>query len=276
MSAEKEKFKTMDLVELAIERKKFQDKIDGPENDGRVTANGSADLDYWMEMVEDLTNEIYKRLVYGRVIMEALNFDSYLQDTINNIGSYLNNPQHRRSGKTYNMCRAILAATVNCSGRILVCGINLKHLEHLKSTLLCVFDATNTEYNVISKDKIGVNNCIIVFDAASNAHKYAGVHPNSRRFIDHFVEEHFVLDGLQKLKNDLAVLKEGDGSVPDNTKNHPQYVLFDPVAVGWDVGLDKAIENAQKMHVPLAVESQEHLKRIRKRYPYVCVGILER
>ena len=63
MSAEKEKFKTMDLAELAIERKKFQDKIDGPENDGRVTIDGSADLDYWMEMVEDLTNEISERLV---------------------------------------------------------------------------------------------------------------------------------------------------------------------------------------------------------------------
>ncbi len=63
MSAEKEKFKTMDLAELAIKRKKFQDKIDGPENDGRVTADGSAGLDYWMEMVEDLTNEISKRLV---------------------------------------------------------------------------------------------------------------------------------------------------------------------------------------------------------------------
>ncbi len=63
MSAEKEKFKTMDLAELAIKRKKFQDKIDGPENDGRVTADGSADLDYWMEMVEDLTNEISKRLI---------------------------------------------------------------------------------------------------------------------------------------------------------------------------------------------------------------------
>ena len=73
-----------------------------------------------------------------------------------------------------------------------------------------------------------------------------------------------------------AFLENIQQAIKEASKNRPQYVLFDPVAVGWDVGLDKAIENAQKMHVPLAVESQEHLKRIRKRYPYVCVGILER
>ena len=56
------KYETMNLDELAKARKEFQDKIDGPENDGRLTADGSADLDYWMEMVEELTVEIDKRL----------------------------------------------------------------------------------------------------------------------------------------------------------------------------------------------------------------------
>lgn len=60
----------------------------------------------------------------------------------------------------------------------------------------------------------------------------------------------------------------------DNTKNRIQYVLFDPVAVGWDVGLQKAIENAEMMHVPLAVKSQEHLDKVKKLYPNVNVIIV--
>ena len=56
------KYENMDLQQLAEARKGFQDKIDGPENDGRTTAGGSANLDYWMDMVEELTIEINKRL----------------------------------------------------------------------------------------------------------------------------------------------------------------------------------------------------------------------
>ena len=61
-----------------------------------------------------------------------------------------------------------------------------------------------------------------------------------------------------------------------NTKNRPQFVLFDPVAVGWDAGLDGAIKDAQSMHVPLAVKTQDHLERVKRKYPNVCVGIDER
>lgn len=47
--------------QLYKERNKYQAKIDGPENDGRLTANGSMDLDHWFDMVDDLTAEIEKR-----------------------------------------------------------------------------------------------------------------------------------------------------------------------------------------------------------------------
>lgn len=49
---------TGDLVSL---RKVYQDKIDGDENDGRITASGSANLDYWMDMIEDIDKEILRR-----------------------------------------------------------------------------------------------------------------------------------------------------------------------------------------------------------------------
>lgn len=39
----------------------FQAMIDGPENDGRVTASGSADLDYWMDCVEEIDEQLNKR-----------------------------------------------------------------------------------------------------------------------------------------------------------------------------------------------------------------------
>ncbi len=126
MSVEKEKFKTMDLDELALERKKFQDKIDGPENDGRITSDGSADLDYWMEMVEDLTDEISKRLY----------------------------------------------------------------------------------------------------------------------------------------------------SKEEKTKNRIQHVLFDPVAVGWGIGLIKSIENTEMMHVPLGVKTQKHLDSVKGLFPNVNIIIV--
>lgn len=54
-------YKKMNIEELTQHRKEFQAKIDGPENDGRITADGSADLDYWMDMVEELTAEINSR-----------------------------------------------------------------------------------------------------------------------------------------------------------------------------------------------------------------------
>ena len=57
------------------------------------------------------------------------------------------------------------------------------------------------------------------------------------------------------------------GADEKKSKNRPKFIRFDPSYVGWDVGLDKAIEDAQRMHVPLAVESIEHLDRVKKKFP---------
>ncbi len=51
----------LSLEQLHTELKKFEDKINGPENDGRITANGSASLDYWMDMVEEIKEELQIR-----------------------------------------------------------------------------------------------------------------------------------------------------------------------------------------------------------------------
>ena len=61
----------------------------------------------------------------------------------------------------------------------------------------------------------------------------------------------------------------------EETKNRPQYVLFDPVAVGWDIGLEKAIENAKRMHIPLAVKSQGQAHGVISRFPNVNIIIIE-
>ena len=55
------RYSRLSIEQLTQYRKEFQDKIDGPENDGRITTNGSADLDYWIDMVEELTVEIDSR-----------------------------------------------------------------------------------------------------------------------------------------------------------------------------------------------------------------------
>lgn len=46
---------------LLEERGEFQAKIDGPENDERLTANSSHDLDYWLDTVEEIDTELSKR-----------------------------------------------------------------------------------------------------------------------------------------------------------------------------------------------------------------------
>lgn len=46
------------VEELKAERDRYQAKIDGPENDGRVTVSGSMDLDYWFDTVEKLNAKI--------------------------------------------------------------------------------------------------------------------------------------------------------------------------------------------------------------------------
>jgi hypothetical protein len=47
--------------ELRAERQKFQDWIDGPENDGRLTAGSSAYLDYCLDVVEEIDAELERR-----------------------------------------------------------------------------------------------------------------------------------------------------------------------------------------------------------------------
>jgi len=55
--------KTMTVEELEQERDDFQAKIDGLENDGRITANGSAHLDSWMIKVESIEDELALRSI---------------------------------------------------------------------------------------------------------------------------------------------------------------------------------------------------------------------
>ena len=53
--------KTMTVEELEQKQDEFQAKIDGPENNGRITANGSADLDLWMDTVASIEDELALR-----------------------------------------------------------------------------------------------------------------------------------------------------------------------------------------------------------------------
>jgi len=46
------------------------------------------------------------------------------------------------------------------------------------------------------------------------------------------------------------------------TNNEPKYVLFEPEYVGWDKGLDKTIDDAVIMGLPIAVKSKEIKKKI--------------
>jgi hypothetical protein len=59
----------MTLEELQIEKAWYQAKIDGPENNDRVTAYAkrAMNLDFWMDMVEDIDNELKSRLTDGTV-----------------------------------------------------------------------------------------------------------------------------------------------------------------------------------------------------------------
>ena len=50
--------------------------------------------------------------------------------------------------------------------------------------------------------------------------------------------------------------------------------MFDPIAVGWDTGLEISIENAEMMHVPLGVKSQEVLDVVKEKYPNVNIVIV--
>ncbi|WP_415913239.1 hypothetical protein [Neptuniibacter sp. QD37_11] len=47
--------------QLILLKEGHQAKIDDPENNGRTTAGGSMDLDYWMDTVEEIEAELQRR-----------------------------------------------------------------------------------------------------------------------------------------------------------------------------------------------------------------------
>ncbi len=61
----------------------------------------------------------------------------------------------------------------------------------------------------------------------------------------------------------------------EERKNRICYMLFDPVAVGWGIGLVKSIENAQMMSVPLAVKTQKVLDSVKDLFPNVSIIIVD-
>ena len=59
-------------------------------------------------------------------------------------------------------------------------------------------------------------------------------------------------------------------------KNKVKYVVFDPVAVGWDKGFEGAIRDAKNFGVPLAVKSLKDMAEIRLRHqPEIEIILVE-
>ena len=139
--------------------------------------------------------------------------DNHIQYAIDNIGHQMLNPEYRRTGKTYRMCREIIAATEEKNyGTILVISINKKHTENLHSMLIRVADAVAATYTIMKDSdvsEIHMNGCSIIFELAKNTTRFAGMHPSPQRFVDHFTEEEFVLEGLRRLRDKLKNLKTG-------------------------------------------------------------------
>lgn len=54
-------FDELTTEQLYQEKSKYQSKIDGTENDGRLTVNSSMYLDHWFDMIGDIENEIERR-----------------------------------------------------------------------------------------------------------------------------------------------------------------------------------------------------------------------
>lgn len=136
-----------------------------------------------------------------------MDFDSYLKNTIDNIGSHLRSPQHCRTGKTYNMCRAILSAAIAGPGRILVLGISERHCRNLQDILLRVAETCDIKYVALRSTEVKINECNIIFRSTKYNRNHTELYSVPKRFVDHYTEEQFVLEGLRKLKNDLAILK---------------------------------------------------------------------
>jgi hypothetical protein len=51
----------LDDDQLLAARAYWQGKINGPENDGRLTAHSSASLDHWMDLVEEIDEVVARR-----------------------------------------------------------------------------------------------------------------------------------------------------------------------------------------------------------------------
>lgn len=64
-------FKRYTIRRLYSERKNIQAKIDGPENDGRITASGSNWLDHWMNTIDEINEEIKRRNSTGKLKMKG-------------------------------------------------------------------------------------------------------------------------------------------------------------------------------------------------------------
>ena len=83
-------------------------------------------------------------------------------------------------------------------------------------------------------------------------------------------EDYETISPTQKARDILALKCKKE----EETKNRICYMLFDPIAVGWEIGLQKSIENAKMMHVPLGVKCQEHLDAVKEKYPNVNIVIV--
>ncbi len=84
-------------------------------------------------------------------------------------------------------------------------------------------------------------------------------------------EDYETISVTQKARDILALKRKNE----EETKNRICYTLFDPVAVGWGIGLQKSIENAQMMHVPLGVKTQKHLDSVKGLFPNVNIIIVD-
>lgn len=83
-------------------------------------------------------------------------------------------------------------------------------------------------------------------------------------------EDYETTSPTQKARDVLALKRKKE----EETKNRICYVLFDPIAVGWYIGLDMAIRDAKNMHVPLAVKTQKDLNSVKDLFPNVDIIIV--
>ncbi len=196
-------------------------------------------------------------------------------DMVAEIERGLNDPLQQRTGKTYSMCQDIAAVLLDLSdAEVLVYGVSIRHCRLLLDTLVGILKSEDIKYHRTSGETVCSidHRWSVIFNILKGGHKKTKTHPTSVIFIDHFTEEVFVLDSLQKLKDDLAISKYGDRTTnKEETENRMQYVLFDPVVVGWGICLEKSIENAKTMHLPLGVKSKEIAIRVQRMYPDVTI-----